>query len=148
MQAQKNEMELCTKFNVFESLCLIELMLISQIIPFMFIAAKVNGAKHGVKGGQCVLVLTDLKKVQTILPRSCDEEYFISLALNRRLSDKSAVNKQQIRPAFVNTALAKLIEINSFYKNVIVDNNWKNVSEQSDPEFWKLLTNDNGKEWY
>ena len=147
MQAQKNEMELCTKFNVFESLCLIELMLISQIIPFMFIAAKVNGAKHGVKGGQCVLVLTDLKKVQTILPRSCDEEYFISLALNRRLSDKSAVNKQQIRPAFVNTALAKLIEINSFYKNVIVDNNWKNVSEQSDPEFWKLLTNDNGKEF-
>ena len=61
------------------------------------------------------------------------------------MSDKSAVNKQQIRSAFVNRALAKLIEINPFYKNVIVDNDWKNVSEQSDPEFWKLLTDDNGK---
>ena len=146
MQAQKNKMELCPKFNEFESLCPIELMLISQIIPFMFIVAKAKGAQHGLKG-QCVLVPTDLKKVQTILPRSCDEEYLISLALKHRLSDKSAFNKQQIRPAFVNRALAKLIEINPFYKNVIVDNDWKNVSEQSDPEFWKLMTNDNSKEF-
>ena len=71
----------------------------------------------------------------------------VSRALKRQFSDKSAVNKQQTRPAFVNRALAKLIEINPFYKNVIVDNDWKNVSEQSDPEFWQLLTNDNGKEF-
>ena len=146
MQAQKNKMELCPKFNEFESLCPIELMLISQIIPLMFIVTKAKGAQHGLKG-QCVLVPTDLKKVQTILPRSFDEEYLIFLALKRRLSDKSAVNKQQICPAFVNRALAKLIEVNPFYKNVIVDNDWRNVSEQSDPEFWKLLTNDNAKEF-
>ena len=42
------------------------------------------------------LVQTDLKKVQTILPRSCDEEFLIFLALKRRLCDKIAVNKQQI----------------------------------------------------
>ena len=146
MQAQKNEMELCPKFNEFESLCPIELMLISQIIPFMFIVARAKGAQHDLKG-QSVLVPTDLKKVQTISPRLCDEEYLISLALKRQLSDKGAVNKQQIRPAFVNKALAKLIEINPFYKNFIADNDWKNISEQSDPEFWKLLTNDNGKEF-
>ena len=80
MQAQKNKMELCPKFNEFESLCPIELMLISQIIPFMFIVAKAKGAQNGLKG-QCVLVPTDLKNVQTILPRSCNEEYFISFAL-------------------------------------------------------------------
>ena len=85
---------------------------------------KTKGAQHGLKG-QCVLVPADLKKGQTILPRLCDEEYLISLALKCWLSDKSAVNKQQIRPAFVNRALAKLIEINPFYKNVIVDNDWK-----------------------
>ena len=63
----------------------------------------------------CFSTIAGLKKVQTILPRSCDEEYLISLALKRRLSDKSAVNKQN-RPAFtfVNRALAKLIEINPF----------------------------------
>ena len=110
---KKNKMELCPKFNESESLCPTELIINSQIIPFMFIAAKANGAQHGLKG-QCVLVPADLKKVHTILPRSCDEEYLISLALKLRLSDKSAFNKQQIRPAFVNRALANLIEINPF----------------------------------
>ena len=61
-------MELCPKFNELESLCPIDLMLISQIIPFMFIVAKTKGAQNGLKE-QCALVLTDLKKVQTILPR-------------------------------------------------------------------------------
>ena len=93
MQAQKNKMELYPKFNEFESLCPIELMLISQIIPFMFIIAKAEGAQHGLKG-QCVLAPADLKNVQTILPRSCNEEYLISPPLKRRLSVKSAVNKQ------------------------------------------------------
>ena len=111
----------------------------------MFIVGKVKDAQHGLKG-QCVLVPIDLKKVQTILPRLCDEEYLISLALKRGLSDKSAVYKQQIRPAFAYRALAKLIEINPFYKDVIVDNDQKNVSEQSDLEFWKLLTNGNCKD--
>ena len=128
MQAQKNNIKLSPKFNEFKSLYPVELMLISQIIPSMFIVAKAKGAQHGLKG-QCVLAPTDLKKVQTILPRSCNEEYLISLALKHRLSDKSAVNKQQIRPAFVNRALAKLIEINPFYNNVVVDNDWENVSE-------------------
>ena len=114
MQAhKKNKMELCPKFNKFENLCPIELIINLQIIPFMFIVAKAKGAQHGLKG-QCVLVPADLEKIQTILPRSCDEEYLISLALKRRLSDKSAFNKQQIRPVFVNRALAKLIEINPF----------------------------------
>ena len=75
-------MELCPKFSELYSLCPIDLMLNSQIIPFMFIVAKTKGAQHGLKG-QCVLVPTGLKKIQTILPRSCDEEYLISVALKR-----------------------------------------------------------------
>ena len=57
-------------------------MLISQIIPFMFIVAKTEGAQHGLKG-QCVLEPTDLKKVQNALRRWCVEEYLISLVLKR-----------------------------------------------------------------
>ena len=64
--------------------------------------------------GQHVLVPTDLKKIKTNFPRSCDEEYLISLALTRLLTDKSVVNKQQIRPALVNSALQKLTQINPF----------------------------------
>ena len=82
MQAQVNKMELLRKFSELNRLCPIELMLFSQIILFMFIVAKTEGAKHGLKG-QCVLVPTDLKKNQTILPRSCDEEYLILVALKR-----------------------------------------------------------------
>ena len=64
------------------TICTIQLMLLSQIIPFMFIDAKAKGAQHVLKG-HCVLVLTDLKKTQNILPWSCDEEYWIFLALKR-----------------------------------------------------------------
>ena len=76
MQSQVNNM----KLKELDKLCPTELMLISQIIPFNFIIAKTKVTQHGLKG-QYVLVPTDLKKIQTILPRCCNEEYLISLAL-------------------------------------------------------------------
>ena len=57
---------------------------------------------------ECVLVPTDLKKVQTILLRSCNKAYLISLALKHRLIDKSVVNKQQIYPTLIKAALQNL----------------------------------------
>ncbi len=141
-QAQAYNLSLCPKFEELENLCPLELMLISKIIPFMFIVARTKGAQHGLKG-QCVLVPADLKKVQTVLPRSSDEGCLISLALKRRLTDKSAFNKQHIRPAAVNTTLKKLKEINPLYKDVLIDAQWEIVSERSDPELWNLLTDEN-----
>ena len=76
-QAQVNNVELCPEFSELSGLCPI-----SQIIPLMFTFAKTKGAQHGFKE-QCVLVPTDLKKVQTILLRTCYDEYLISLALKR-----------------------------------------------------------------
>ena len=64
----------------------------------------------------------------------------ISLALNRQLTDKSVDNKQQIRPALVDTALQKLSKINPFYSNITIDNECEDSSGQSDPVLWKLLT--------
>ena len=108
---QVNNVELFPKFSELNRLCPIELMLVPQIIQFMFIVAKTKGVQHGLQG-QYVLVPTDLKKIQIILPRSWDEEYLIYLALKRHLTDKSMVSKQQIRPALVNTTLQKLTKIN------------------------------------
>ena len=65
VQAQVNNMELCPKFIEFERLSPIWLLLISLIIPFMFIVAKTKRVQHGPKGPS-VLVPTDLKKLQTI----------------------------------------------------------------------------------
>ena len=61
VQAQLNNMELCPKFSELDRLCPIELMLISQIIPFKFIVAKTKGAQHGLKR-ECFLVPIDLEK--------------------------------------------------------------------------------------
>ena len=59
-QGQANNLELCLEFKELEDLCPIALLLISQIILFIFIVAKHKGAQHGLKG-QCVLVPTDGK---------------------------------------------------------------------------------------
>ena len=67
----------------------------------------------------------------------------IFLALKRRLS---VINKQQIRPALVNTALQKSTKINLFYSNITIDNQWEDSSKQSDPVIWKLLTDKNASE--
>ncbi|XP_066930030.1 uncharacterized protein [Clytia hemisphaerica] len=117
------------------------MMLVSQIIPFMFIVPKHKGGQQGLKG-QCVMVPANLDKIQKILPRVCSDEFLISLALKRRLTD--SVNKQNIRPASVANALEKF-EINKFYENVVPNSKWEDESLRSDPELWRLLTDKNAK---
>ena len=56
------------------------------------------------------------------------------------MTDKSVVNKQKICPDSVNTALQKLTKINPFYSNITIHNEREDLSEQSDPVLWKLLT--------
>ena len=36
-----------------------------------------------------------------------------------------------------------MTEINPFYRNISIDDEWENVSAHSDPELWNLLTNKN-----
>ena len=60
-QAQANSLSLCPKVKELDVLCRLELMLISQIIPFMEIRPRARGIQCGIKG-QCTLVPTDLKK--------------------------------------------------------------------------------------
>ncbi|XP_066930953.1 uncharacterized protein [Clytia hemisphaerica] len=144
VQAQANNLHLSPKLPELEELCPIEMMLVSQIIPFMFIVPKHKGGQQGLKG-QCVMVPANLDKIQKVLPRVCNDEFLISLALKRRLSDKSSVNKQNIRPAFVTKALQKLVEVNKFYENVSPNSRWEDESLRSDPELWSLLTDKNAQ---
>ena len=50
MQSQLNNKEPCPKFSELDRLGPIELMLISQIIPFMLIVAKVKDLKDKLRG--------------------------------------------------------------------------------------------------
>ena len=82
---------------------------------------------------------------QEVLSRSSRKEYLISLALKYCLSNKSAVCKQVIWPT-VNNTLGKLKDINPFYRGVKIDNQeliGQELSKESDPVFWNLLTNEN-----
>ena len=53
------------------------------------------------------------------------------------------VNKEQIHHALAHAALQPLTTINPFYSNITIDNEWGDLSEQSDPVLWKLLTDKN-----
>ena len=74
MQTQVSNMELRLKFSELNRLCSIELMLISQIIPLIFIVAKMKGAKHWPKGHYFIakrhpaLVNTALQKLTKVNP--------------------------------------------------------------------------------
>ena len=56
------------------------------------------------------------------------------------------VNKQQILRALVNTALQKLAQINPLYSNITIHNEWEDLSGQSGPVLWELLTDKNAGE--
>ena len=107
----------------------------------MFVISQRAGTQHKIKG-QVVLVPTDLKRISESLPRTCNNDHLITIALKRRLSDKRAYKEQHIRPAMVNRALDYLIRNNNLYTNVTISNNWQNLSESSNPELWKLLTSE------
>ena len=62
------------------------------------------------------------------------------------MTDKNVVNKQQICPALINTLLQKLAQINPFYSNITIHNEWEDLSEQSDPVLWKPLTDKKAQE--
>lgn len=95
-QAQANNLKLNKIEAELIDLCPLDLMLISRVIPFMSIVPKNKGAQFGLKR-QCILVPSDLKKTVLSLPRACDDDCIISLALKRRLTDRSYHCQQNIR---------------------------------------------------
>ena len=84
-QALENGLALNPREEKLEDLYPLELMLISQIIPFMGIVPKHKGAQFSLIG-QCGLVPANLKHAETSLPRPCNEYCVIALALKRQAS--------------------------------------------------------------
>ena len=84
-QALENGLAVNPRVEELEDLCPLELMLISQIIPFMSIVPKHKGAQFSLIG-QCVLVPADLKQAETSSSRPCDEHCVINLALKQQAS--------------------------------------------------------------
>ena len=53
------------------------------------------------------------------------------------------VNKQQIRLVLVNTTPQTLAQINPFYSNITIHNEWEDLRQQSDPVLWRFLADKN-----
>ena len=142
VQAQANNMHLNEMFNEINDLTPLEVALVSQIIPFMHITYKHAGEQDKLKG-RVVLVPSDLTKIQKQLPRTCSDAQIICLSLKKRLSDPDRKEKYKtyIRPAAVNAALTKLVEINGFYKDIQISQSWEQISQQSDPDLCNSLLN-------
>ena len=136
-----NGLDLCQSVEELNRFNDIEHALICQVLPFKRIVARHRGVQSGLKG-QVVLVPTDLTKLQKVLPRSCNEDHLISVALKRRLTDNSAYIKQHISPAKINVALLWLKENNPLYSHIQFDVNWEKNMRESDPELWSMLTED------
>ena len=134
-----NGLSICESVEELTCLNDIEHALICQIMPFMSIVARHRGAQSGLKG-QVVLVPADLTKVQKVLPRTCNDDHLISVAIKRRLTDKSSYIKQNISPANINNALKWLKENNQLYAHIHYDEDWEKAMRESDPELWSMLT--------
>ena len=50
MEAQNNGLWHCPDIKELKDLCLLEVMLVSQIIPFMFMLGKAKLMQRGLKG--------------------------------------------------------------------------------------------------
>ena len=83
-RSQANSLELHFILDVFldqdgKELYPIELIMISQVILFMFKRPKNTSEQWGLKG-QRVLIPEHLKKIQTSLPRIFSDNHLITLA--------------------------------------------------------------------
>ena len=117
------------------SLSSLERQLVSKIIPFMKIVSLPTGSQRGLKG-QVVLVPSDTTKTVSSLPRNTTDAQIIALNLKRRLSDKSSVSKEYIRPHIVNGAFSCLKAINIHYSEIANNETWSDVSAINDHQLW------------
>ena len=106
MQAQANNLQLNPIVDKLKDLTDLETILISQLNPYMHIVAKHRGAQSGLKG-QVVLVPADLRKIQSVLPRNTSDDHLIAIALKRRLTDKSEMQRQNVSTSCDNFSIRK-----------------------------------------
>ena len=105
----------------------LEKQLIALILPFSKIVFLIKQGQKGIHGPS-VLVPTNVKKVQEMLPRSVCNADLIKVKLKRKLQYKGHYNYQQINPSNVKSAFMYLKEHNKYYKDINFDEDWLNLN--------------------
>ena len=139
-QAKCNGLSLCKIPDELKHLNALEVRLISRRIPFMKLVSLPRGKQLGIQG-PAVNVPTDLDTVCEQFPRLPNECQIISLKLKRKLEYRKAYMHDYIHPWKVIKGLQWLKQNNPLYKDVIINSNWMQDSEECDPELWHAMTN-------
>ena len=137
-QAHANALQLDDIPPELNSLCNLEVRLISQRIPFMKIVSLPRGGVPGIKG-PVVNVPADLSKVCALLPRTPTNMELVPLKFKRKLSYDRHVFHETIRPHAVEAGLKYLIEENPMYAGVSINYDWQSEFE-NEPEVCDIFT--------
>ncbi|MCG7875518.1 MAG: AAA family ATPase [Candidatus Thiodiazotropha endolucinida] len=119
----------------------LEERLISLRIPFMQMRELPRGRQLSVKGN-VVNVPVDIQPVVNALPRPFDETVTVAVKLKKKMSFKSYVFSENIRPFHVLCALHWLMSGSELYKhaNVEIDQHWiKRITEESNETLHAFL---------
>jgi hypothetical protein len=121
-----NGMKWPTKPKELELFALEE-RLIALRIPFMQMRELPRGRQLSVKGN-VVNVPVDIQPVVNALPRPFDENITVAVKLKKKMSFKSCVFSENVRPLCVLRALHWLMKGSDLYKNanVQIDQQWIN----------------------
>ena len=144
-QAKCNGLSLCKIPEELKHLNPLEVRLISRRIPFMKLVSLPRGKQLGIQG-PAVNVPTDLDTVCEQFPRLPNECQIISLKLKRKLEYKTAYMHDYVHPGKVVAALEWLKQNNPLYKDIKINSNWVQDSEECDPELWRAMTNRNAND--
>ena len=105
----------------------LEERLIALRIPFMQMRELPRGRQLSVKGN-VINVPVDIQPVVNALPRPFDENITIAVKLKKKMSFKSCVFSENVRPVRVLVALHWLMKSSDLYKNanIDIDQEWIN----------------------
>jgi len=105
----------------------LETVFISRRIPFMKLLALPRGRQ---------------RSILSVLPRMPSSDSFVTVKLKRKLQYREHVFVQNIRPKKIEDALHNLKYNlqNPLYSDVILNDNWRNDSDEDNQNLWNSLT--------
>ncbi|PJE78258.1 ATP-dependent RecD-like DNA helicase [invertebrate metagenome] len=119
----------------------LEERLVALRIPFMQIRELPRGGQYSVKGN-VVNVPIDIQPTINALPRQMDEHFTVAVKLKKRLTYKSCVLSENVRPNMVLSALHWLMNNSDLYKNscIKIDDDWVQKTAESAEEIVQEFT--------
>ncbi|XP_033756117.1 uncharacterized protein LOC117338862 [Pecten maximus] len=119
----------------------LEERLVALRIPFMQIRELPRGGQYSVKGN-VVNVPIDIQPTINALPRQMDEHFTVAVKMKKRLTYKSCVLSENVRPNMVLSALHWLMKNSDLYKNscIKIDDDWLQKTAESAEEIVQEFT--------